>query len=161
MAMRKLNYIALFLMSCTLWSCSNDTVEPSNLTLLTNNDSKSWRVSEYKLNGEINTTDCESDDIWTFVLFDESKNGQPGFVIEDNFIACNQDYSVEGIWRINNKGNRITLTVPLDVSVSDGFNVNLVLEIIELSDSKLVIKQFQEDLYGFKIDVLEYTFLTY
>lgn len=142
-------------------SCKNEDPEPSTLTLLTSNDSKSWRVSEYYENGELNNTDCSRDDIWTFKLYDEGRNGQSSFTIEDNFISCGSKYSISGIWRINNLGNRITLTTPILGNVQAGFNQNEVYEIIELSDSKMIFRLFEEDDYGISIKKAEYRFIAY
>lgn len=147
--------IANLILSVTLLislGCSGDEVEPSVLTLLTNNGTKSWRVVEMKINGELDQTDCQRDDIYTFTLFDESTE-QTFFRIEENLISCEFEYEYEkasGSWRINNKGNRLTLLIRdeyEDFDDSEEINTdfyNLTLDIVEISDSKLVLRQFDE-----------------
>ena len=132
--------------------CSNDEVEPSVLTLLTDNETKSWRVIEIETNGILDETNCQRDDIYTFTLFDETTEDRY-FRVEENLISCDDYDSYEkesGSWRINNKGNRLTLIIREDFegsgnnneTISDFFNITV--DIVEISESRLVLRQYDE-----------------
>lgn len=152
--------ILLLTIGLFIFSCNQDEPEPSRLSLLTNNSTKSWRVIEYIENGESKTLDCPSDDIWTFVLFDDAQNGQPSYRIEDNFISCESDDYIResGIWRINNGQNRIVLSFSLGGANSQ-FIVNESAEILELSEDRLILVFNNEDELGTFVQQQEFQFI--
>ncbi|MEQ8358270.1 MAG: hypothetical protein RH860_02205 [Cytophagales bacterium] len=151
--MKKYYFFVLVLL-ISIISCSRDEVEPSNLTLLTDNGVKSWLVVKLEVDGVAQPSDCSSDDIFTFELYNEDTEATK-YTIEDNLVACViiDDYIVsEGTWRLNNKGNRITLVQRDNFVIIDENNqqeeasdfVNQVFDIVEISESILVLQATDE-----------------
>ena len=133
----------------TISACSKKELEPSVKTLLTGNSTKSWQIIDVIAEGG-NDYPCRNDDIFVFTLFDEDL-GQPAWQIQDNFVACNDGRSYvaeQGFWRLNNKQNRLTLTTG---TPTDGFNINLIYNIEEISESDLRLRVDIEDEYGFQL----------
>lgn len=147
-------YLSLFAL-IFIFSCEDAFDEPSTLSLLTNNNTKKWQVVDIDDPSEFNTESCNSDDIWVFTLFDEEL-GQPGYAIEDNFVSCGEDYFLEeGFWRLNNQGNRITLT---EGDTQSGNNINTVFTILYIDDTELQLSLAAEDFLGFQLTNVTFTF---
>lgn len=132
-------------------ACSKEELEPSVMTLLTANSTKSWQTVDIITDGD-NDYPCRNDDIFVFTLFDEDL-GLPAWEIQDNFISC--DFGNEstyltdaGFWRLNNQQNRLTLT---SGTPTDGDNINYIYYIEEITETSLRLRVDTEDEYGFQL----------
>lgn len=147
-------FLYMLALSALLTACQDAFDEPSTLSLLTNNDSKKWQVVNIDDPNGFSSDNCNGDDIWIFTLFDPELS-QPGYSIEDNFVSCDEDYILEeGFWRINNQGNRITLT---SGDIESGNNINTVFTIIEIDNDELQLGFEVEGDNGFQLTNVTYT----
>lgn len=148
-------YIVFLLVALAL-GCQKKELEPTVLTLLTDNDVKSWQTVAIETDG-INDEPCRNDDIFVFSLFDDELE-LPYWQIQDNLVACSssdQSYIIgEGFWRINNQQDRLTLTLGRP---GEGDNINLVFNIEYITESELRLRTEIEDEYGF---FLKYEYIT-
>ena len=137
-------YFSIVTCALLLGSCSQKELDPTVMTLLTDNDVKSWQIVKVEVDG-INEFPCRNDDIFVFQLFDEELE-LPYWQLQDNYVACFEEYiTFDGFWRLNNRGDLLTLTVGRP---GEG-NLNFVYHIEYISDSELRLRTDVEDFYGF------------
>ena len=118
--MKTIKYLLLFAIGMTISvsSCKKDSAAKSKKDILT---SHQWRISYYKLNGQIEPmADCDKDD---FVVF--SANGT--YIWNPTTVKCNSNETTEvGVWSLS--ADETVFSIDYSVATLN-----------ELTNSKLVI----------------------
>jgi len=131
-------------------SCENEETKVDEVTLLTNNENKSWQVTDVvSQSDDFDVDKCEKDDIWEFVQ-DGWKYVNWKLTISPGFLKCDlEERPTQWNWKFNADFTELYIT-----SIDDpSDNFIRKFDIMQLDQDEMVLQLIDENEFGSNFEV--------